>query len=100
MQEISAITNEIVSICDPLKIYLFAQKKTLLGDIKSMDFCIVCRSPDKKALSTKIFLDIDSEIPFSIVIYSDDEWDAFHTDEHSFASRILEKGKLIYAKTS
>ncbi|MDR1117006.1 MAG: nucleotidyltransferase domain-containing protein [Oscillospiraceae bacterium] len=96
---VELITREITKLTNAEKIILFGSKKDVVsGQIKDIDICVVCEAPDKSGLENTLYLTIDSEISFDIIIYTPDEWTALTADRQSFAYRILEKGILVYER--
>ena len=45
-------------------------------------------------MENKLYLNIDSELPFDILVYNQAEWDNLLKDEMSFASRINSLGRF------
>jgi hypothetical protein len=96
------IRNEIVRIAAPVKIYLISQKMDFDGRVTGIKYCVIL--PDNSAeisdLEEKLYTEIDSEIPFDIVIYNISEWKKFITEVGSFAAKVCEKGTVIYSYDS
>lgn len=97
MEELERIENEILRLCRPQKMILFGQKKFVSTDrVRDVDICLVMDTRDKLAAEKKIYLGIDSDISFDLVIYTPAEWEEMLREPQSFASRILEKGTCIW----
>jgi len=91
--------NQILSLCDPLFIMLFGEKKNVSSPaLKSADFLIVIENGDKTSLMRRIYLNVDSEIPFNLLIHTKAEWDELVLDPYSFASQIQKKGVVMYER--
>lgn len=98
--------KEITFICEELK-KLFPVEKLIVFGVKrseknasvtDVDICAVANTDDKNAWIRKAYIEIDSEIPFDLFLYTPDEWDALTQQSESFASRILRKGCLVYGE--
>lgn len=96
---IDRLAGEIGALCNPEKIYLFHAKFNLRSEVTSFKLCIVADSADKTELERKIYLELDCEIPYDLVIYTTQEWTRFMQNPNSFAGEIRDKGVLIYDKT-
>ncbi|MGI5894741.1 MAG: hypothetical protein ACOX6P_09140 [Candidatus Merdivicinus sp.] len=95
---VSCLTKEIATLCDPEKIYLFNAKRSLAGNVTSFKLCIIADTESKAALERRIYLELDCEIPYDLVLYTPNEWGEFLQKPHSFAGEIKEKGVLLYDK--
>ncbi len=95
---VKQLSDEIRQLCNPEKIYLFHAKFNLHSQITSFKLCIVADTADKSELERKIYLELDCEIPYDLVIYTAAEWEACMPNSHSFAAEIRDKGVLIYDK--
>ncbi len=101
-------TNEISFICDELKrlfdiekIIVFGVKKREKDNcITDLDICVISNveTCEKNAWLKKAYLEIDSEIPFDLFLYTPCEWESLTKNESSFASRIARKGCVVYEK--
>lgn len=97
MDEIERIRDEIVARCKPEKIILFGTKHSVSsGSLREITLCVVVDSPDKAALERQLYMDINSDISFNVLVYTTDEWNRHLSDEQSYAHRIMEKGTVIY----
>jgi len=97
------ICEELEKLFSPAKIIVFGIKHNeCSGEISDFDVCMVLDGADqqeKDAAVRRAYLDIDSDIPFDVFVYSTEEWESFLLDEGSFASRIARKG-LVYNGTA
>lgn len=97
MDELIRIREEITAICRPEKIILFGEKKVVsTGKTGEAKFCIVADATDKEALEKKLYLEIESDISFDIIVYTPAEWENLLEDPQSYASRIREKGTVLW----
>ena len=100
-EPLEIILTQILSLCDPEFVILFNQKRHVSTDvIKSADFLLVIDEGDKATLMRKIYLYVDSEIPFNLLIHTRDEWDELTADPFSFAYQTKEKGVVVYERTA
>ncbi|SMC47926.1 hypothetical protein [Papillibacter cinnamivorans] len=97
MNELVRIRDEIIAISHPEKIILYGEKKVVSsGKTGEAKFCLVLDTADKQAVEKKLYLKIDSEVSFDIIVYTPDEWECLLEDPQSYASRILERGTILY----
>jgi len=93
-----AAVEDIISICEPLRIILYAEKRTMsTGKLKSISLCVVVPDgADCRALRTKLYLVIQGNLPVSLSVYQKSEWDELLTHSDSYASWISQKGQVVY----
>ena len=97
MDEVEKIKNEILNICMPEKIILFGQKSFVkTGNLKSLEICLVLDTDNKAKMRKRLYLEVESDVSFDVVIYTPEEWTAALEDTHSFATQILRRGIFIW----
>jgi predicted nucleotidyltransferase len=95
--EINLIKEQIVSLYNPSKIILFGSQSKGTATIKSdIDLCVVKDTENKRELLTDMYLNIESSIPFDLLLYTEAEWNRCVNDTTSFAYLIDKKGTVIY----
>ncbi len=98
-KEIGFICNEIKRLFQVEKIIVFGVKRSENENtVTDLDVCVVANTNDKNAWIKKAYIEIDSEIPFDIFLYSPSEWENLTQQSDSFASRIARKGCVVYGK--
>lgn len=90
------VTRQIIPMFDPKKIYLYNRKVSPNGAVVSFKLCIVAAVEDKLDAERRIYRNIDSEVPFDVLIYTPEEWDSLCRDIHAFAKRIEQTGMVLY----
>ena len=92
------VTQEIVRICSPQRIFLYNEKRTLSTDkLKAASFCVVIPSgSDRDALLHDLYLSIDADIPLNFTLYTTSEWEELNEDPASYAAWIGRKGRVVY----
>ncbi len=94
-ESIRRVASEIEAGVNPEHIILFNQKKGIAGKLISFKLCVVVDTDDKSKVEKRIYLGIDSEVPFDVVIYTPAEWNELVNTPHSFASIINETGVVV-----
>ncbi len=95
--EIQSIVQDIASLYAPTKIILFgSQAKGTTNPKSDIDLCIIKDTNDKRSLLTDMYLNINCNKPFDLVLYTPSEWESCIRDSTSFAYLINEKGKVLY----
>ena len=97
------LTKEICNVIDyiakkysPLQIYLYNRRVGLQNNTTSFKLCAILETPDKACTEHEIYMNIDSTIPFDVLVYTPAEWEGLLADNTSFASRIKENGVIVY----
>ncbi|HHV95245.1 MAG TPA: nucleotidyltransferase domain-containing protein [Clostridiaceae bacterium] len=97
INEINLIKEQIVSYYAPSKIILFgSQAKGTATKKSDIDLCIIKDVENKRELLTDMYLNIESSIPFDLLLYTESEWNQCVNDPTSFAYLINKKGIVIY----
>lgn len=100
-KEITFICDEIKRLFDVEKIIVFSIKRCEKNDcVTDVDVCVITNvlTADRNAWLKKAYLEIDSEIPFDLFLYTPEDWESLIQDDSSFASRIARKGCVVYEK--
>lgn len=91
------IVNQIVCEFNPEKIILFGSVAKCTNNLNSdIDLCIIKDTSDKRNLIATIYSKIDSNIPFDILVYTNEEWEKNANDSSSFAYIINKTGVVLY----
>jgi hypothetical protein len=96
--KIRNIADVIVKICSPLKIYLISNKVNISGEVTSFKLCLIVADSvhSVSELECHLYMTIDSDIPFDLVIYKESEWNDLKDDIGTFAWKINNTGTLLY----
>lgn len=98
---ITRTVDEIKQICSPLNIILVSHKVNTDGDLTSFKLVVTVKDEDTETLSElecRLYMQIDCDIPFDLVLYRESEWNKFKCDIGSFAWKIHNTGAYIYGE--
>jgi hypothetical protein len=95
-ENIRVVCDEVVKNYKPEKIILYNLKRSLDEEIRSFKICVIIETQNRLETEEKIYLNIDSEIPFDVLVYTPAEWEELIVENSSFACRILKEGTHIY----
>ena len=79
MKELENIKNQIVELYSPFKIILFGSlAKKCIKASSDIDICVVIDTENKRELIRDMYLKIDANKPYDIVIYTISEFEKFN----------------------
>ena len=93
---VKLVCERLLSSFSPGKIILFSTKHSISGRMKSFKLCLIMDTQDKAGLEKNIYLAIDCDIPFDVLVYTPDEWRSLTREPGSFANRIKKEGTYVY----
>ncbi len=99
MQNNSVIKNvcfQISKLADVDKIYLFSHKTDIAGNLLRFKLVVVIADGNKTACEKSIYSQVECPLSFDVVVYLKNEWDNFVQKPFSFASKVNEKGCVVY----
>ena len=99
-QLINRIADEVKRICEPQSIILVSNKVNTEGELVSFKLVVIVPDSDETIadLECRLYMQIDSDIPYDLVLYKQSEWDQFKNDIGSFAWKIHNTGAYIYGE--
>ncbi len=87
------LTQQLIERYNPIDIFLFGSyAKGVISKHSDVDLCLIIDTDDKRRLIYNILLNIESEIDFDIVIYTQEEWERYKTDPSSFGYIVFKSG--------
>lgn len=97
-ESIRQAVRDILGVCQPQEIILFAEKRTMsTGKLKAFSLCVVVPDgTDCRQLRTRLHLALSADVPVNLSVYTNEEWDDLIADETSYAAWIARKGQVIY----
>ena len=97
-ESIRQAVRDILGVCQPQEIILFAEKRTMsTGKLKAFSLCVVVpEGTDCRQLRTRLHLALSADVPVNLSVYTNEEWDDLIADETSYAAWIARKGQVIY----
>lgn len=93
---IEEVVKQINSVVTANKIILFSQKQDLNGEVSSFKLCVIISDKDTKKYEKEIYIKVDSEIPFDVLVISAADWEKYKNKKDSFCARIDALGSVIY----
>ena len=93
---LSQLTKDIVGLLSPEKIIVFSQKHSAEGSLTSVKLCIIIADGDPKAAEHRIYMELENDLPFDVLVYTHTEWQHLLETPYSFAGRIQEMGRVVY----
>ena len=93
---VECVSKKIVEMLAPRSIYLYNQRIGACGQTSGFKLCVILSTQDKAKVERDIYLHIDCEIPFDVIIYTPEEWEALASRPDSFACKIKQTGKVVY----
>jgi hypothetical protein len=93
---IDGVVEQIARLTAPERIYLYNQRINSRHEVTSFKLCMVVDVPDKFAAERDIYMDIDCDVPFDILIYTREEWEGLTANHTSFAYKVKETGTVVY----
>lgn len=95
--KLKQLSDEIIRISDASRLILFSYKHDTDGKLNSVKLCAIIKSGDSQKIEHKLYVEIDSELPFDILVYNQAEWNKLIQNDMSFAARINSSGRVLYA---
>ena len=97
-ESIRQTVADILHVCQPHKIILFAEKRTMAtGKLKAFSLCVIVPDgTDCRHLRPHLHLALSADVPVNLSVYTAEEWDDLLEDETSYAAWIARKGQVIY----
>lgn len=93
---IDAVTAEIVARIHPKAIILFSHKRSPKDATSSFKLCVVAETADPRALERSLYLDVDCEVPFDLLLYTPAQWETLLAQPGSFARQVWENGQVLH----
>lgn len=97
-ESIRQAVRDILGVCQPQEIILFAEKRTMsTGKLKAFSLCVVVpEGTDCRQLRTRLHLALSTDVPVNLSVYTTEEWNDLTADNTSYAAWIARKGQVVY----
>ena len=96
-EEIKRICDEIVRLCAPVRVILYNKKTDgTTGRLREVSLCVVINGDDAEGTERALYMGIDSDLAFNLILYTSGQWIELTADEQSHACKIMRKGSVIY----
>jgi hypothetical protein len=98
--EIQAVADAIGNRYEPRGVVLISKKVDNRGGLVSFKVAVLVSDDvsSTSELECRVYLDVDSEIPYDVVVYRVSEWLYLKDDVSTFAYRIYSQGVWLYGK--
>ena len=97
---LEGIKDQLIQKFQPSKIILFGSvAKGTFRETSDIDLCVIQDTNNKKTLLTDMYVEIESDIPFDIVLYTNEEWSRCEYDRSAFAYQIKKQELLFMVDT-
>ncbi|MDO5560413.1 MAG: hypothetical protein Q4F95_12570 [Oscillospiraceae bacterium] len=97
---ILGVSEEIQKLCRPTAIILISNKINTSEELVSFKLLVIvddsCASTSE--LECAMYMKIDSDVPFDLVLYKQSEWDCLKNEIGTFAWKINNSGVYIYGQ--
>ncbi|MEF9984569.1 MAG: hypothetical protein RSD67_06155 [Oscillospiraceae bacterium] len=93
---INSVVEQIVDVVEVDKIILFSKKQDLEGKLSSFKICVIIKKETKTESEKEIYINVDCEIPFDVVVYTSNEWNKLVNEKGSFGNKVNRTGSVIY----
>ena len=99
LEKVKSVVDRIAELFSPEKIILYAKKINFeTNDIKNFSICVIMETPNTQKAEQIIYLNVESEIPFDLLVYTPEEWERLVLNKYSFVHNTVQKGIVLYEK--
>ena len=77
------LRDAIVRLAAPETILLVSRKEAVDGSLTAVKLCVVIGEGDPDAVERRLYMDIDSDLPYDVLVYTRGEWDRLAEDAAS-----------------
>ncbi|MDL2273032.1 hypothetical protein LJC34_00540 [Oscillospiraceae bacterium OttesenSCG-928-G22] len=99
MEEIRSIIEALIRIAEPDLVILHGSKANVAeGNVHGVSLCVICPCDNKRELLRRLYLSVESDISFDLLLYTPAEWHELTADTQSRASKILRNGTVLYER--
>lgn len=96
-ERIVKLCEQIAELVKPVRIIIFNQKYTVSNELSSFKLCVIVMDTECSKIEQKIYLNLDCDVPFDVLVYNYDHWNSLIDDQYSFAYRgIMNGGVVLY----
>lgn len=99
VKEIAAVVDEIVQLLRPECVYLYNHKVNPAGETTAFKLCVISRFEgflDREDAERAIYTSIDCDVPYDVLLYTQEEWRRLCDRSDSFARKIFLTGTVVY----
>lgn len=96
---VKELEQKLLEFCKEIKkIYLISVKVDTMGELTSFKFGLIVDDSIKSTseLAGSLYFNIDCELPFDLVIYTQTEFDGLRGEIGTFAWKIDNSGTVLY----
>ncbi|MDE5917774.1 MAG: hypothetical protein K2G62_06585 [Oscillospiraceae bacterium] len=97
--EIQGVAAKLIEKCSDIeKIYLISNKISTNGTLTSFKLSLIVKDEVESIseLECRLYMEVDSDMPYDIVLYTRKEFDELKDDEGTFAWKIYNSGAVLY----
>lgn len=91
------LKDDIVRACAPAKVILFSEKFKPSGVLSSVKLCVIIDDGDAIKVEHRLYVEVESELPFDVLVYTKEQWNRLLENNLSFAASIENTGRVLYA---
>lgn len=96
-ERIVKLCEQIAELINPVRIIIFNRKYTLSNELASFKLCVIINGEECSKTEQQIYLSLDCDVPFDVLVYNYDHWKSLINDKYSFAYRgIMNGGVVLY----
>lgn len=92
------LRDDIVRLAAPKRILLFSHKQHPDGQLSAVKLCVIIGEGDPLAVERELYMRIDSDLPYDLLVYGQADWERLVLSGKSFARRIQQTGSVLYAQ--
>jgi membrane glycosyltransferase len=97
-QTIKDVADSVKGLSHAEKIILISRKFNTGNELTGFKLCVIVGDEVESLseLEAKLYMTIECEIPFDLVMYQKSKWNSMRKDTGSFAWKICDIGTVIY----
>ncbi len=98
-QYIKSAQQKLIDYCSNItRIYLISVKVDTMGELKSFKLGLIVDNSVKSTseLAGHLYFYVDSELPYDLVIYKEEEFESLKNEIGTFAWKIYNSGTVLY----
>jgi len=94
---IKSVVEDVAKCCSPVCIYLATKKQNIKGELTAFKLLVVVNDvKNVTKIESDIYMSVDCEIPYDVIVYNNSVWENLIDDYGTFAHTVWENGDRLY----